>query len=166
PRPFPAWHAFILVISMLTGIAIFKMYVVSWRYICLRDLIRIVLGISLGGALSLAITSLYLVMGSYEYAFTALVTITVMLAIGGFRIGKRIFYGIYSSARAQKKHAIIFGAKSEGEQILRDILLHNHGQLAVYGMFDDRVSPGLRLHGVRVLGGEREMVSYIKKHPV
>src|SRR5699024_6910028 len=36
----------------------------------------------------------------------------------------------------------------------------------VYGIFDDRVTSGLRLHGVPVMGGEHQMISYIKENPV
>ncbi len=165
-RIFPIELVTIIGASILGGLAIFRMYVVSWKYTSLRDLLRMVSGIILGGAFALLIAQFYLIMGKYVYVFTMLMVINVVLAIGSFRIAKRICIGIFSSSRSKKKHAIIFGGKSEGEQILRDILVNKHWDLAVYGIFDGRVTPGLRLHGVPVLGGETKMVSYVKNHPV
>ncbi len=165
-RFFPIELVTIIGGSILGGLAIFRMYVVSWKYTSLRDMVRMISGIMLGGIVSLLISQYYLIMGQYEYAFTILMIINVVLAIGGFRIAKRTFSGVFSSPKARKKHTIIFGGKSEGEQILRDILLNNQWNLSVYGIFDDRVTSGLRLHGVPVLGDEKKMIMYIKNHPV
>ena len=165
-RLFPLEHTLIIVGSVLGGLAIFRMYVISWKYTSLRDFIRIILGISLGAVLSLGISQSYMVMGPYKYAFTAFVAVIAILMISGFRISKRVYIGFYSPSKQKKKHTIIFGAANEGEQILRDILYNNHWNLAVYGIFDNRVAAGLRLHGVRVMGGRDEMISYIQKNPV
>ena len=165
-RPFPLQHTLIITGSVLFGLAVFRMYLVSWKYTSLKDLIRIIMGITLGGIISLVITQLTMVTATYEYVFFGLVTMTAILTIGGFRIAKRFYYGLFPTPGREKKHTIIFGACSEGEQILRDILLNNHWNLAVYAMFDDRAMTGLRLHGVQVLGGREKMISYIHNHPV
>lgn len=165
-RPFPVGHTFIVVISVLIALAAFRMYAVSWRHTGLRDLIRSILGITVGGLSSLGIAHFYLTVGNYEYAFTALLLINALLLISGFRISKRIVLEITNSALKKHKHTIIFGGGSEGEQILRDILKNDHWDLSVYGIFDDRVMPGLRLHGVSILGGKDKMLDYIQSHPV
>lgn len=165
-RAFPIEHAAIITGSVLAGLALFHMYLVSWKYTGLRDLVRIILGITVGGGLSLGLTQSLIGMGKFEVVFTVLVLVGAVLTIGGFRISKRVYNGLVKSPRNRSKHTIIFGAESEGEQILRDILTNNQRNLSVYGIFDDRQMQGLFLHGVRVLGGSRKMVEYIQNYPV
>lgn len=163
---FPMDHTVIIGGSVLVALAIFRMYVVNWRYTSLRDLVRIIFAVTLGGGLSLVITQLYQPMGSAEITFTALIMINAVLLLSGFRISKRLYYEFANSSQKKNKHTIIFGGESEGEQILRDILKNNQWNLSVNGIFDDRILPGLLLHGVRILGGTKEMISYIQTHPV
>ncbi len=164
-KPFPVDHILIITASVLLGLAFFRMYLVSWRYTSLSDLVRIILAIVVGGAFSLGIAQFFFQVGNYEGAYTALFLINGVLFVGGFRISKRMYQGLVPS-REKKKHAIIFGGESEGEQILRDILTKNRWNLTVHAIFDDRAMPGLRLHGVQILGGKQKMIDYIKIHPV
>lgn len=165
-RPFPIQHSFIIIVSVLTGLMIFRMYLVSWRYTSLRDLVRIILGITIGGAFSLGVSQFYLSMGNYEAVFTALFLITAILGVSGFRISKRLYYSLIRSSRKANKHTIIFGGGSEGEQILRDILTNQHWNLNVHAIFDDNEMRGLRLHGIQIVGGKAKMIQYLKYNPV
>lgn len=165
-RPFPVELALTIMGSVLLGLATFRMYVVTWRHTGLRDLVRIVSGVSLGGVTAVILSRFYLVQGNYETAFIVLMLINAFLAIGGFRISKRMFMELIHTPGKRKKHTIIFGGESEGEQIIRDILKNDHWNLSLHGIFDDRVMPGLLLHGVRILGGKDKMIDYIRAHPV
>lgn len=165
-RSFPLEYTGLMIGSLLAGLAIFRMYVVNWRYMSIRELVRIFSGMTLGGIFSLIVAELFLTPGNFEYAFTALTLINAFLLVGGFRISKRMFIELVSSPKKRKKHTIIFGGESEGEQILRDILKNEHWNLNVCGMFDDRIMPGLLLHGTRFLGGRKEMIEYIRNHSV
>lgn len=165
-RPFPVEHTLITMGSVLAALMIFRMYMVNWRYTSLNDLGRIILGITLGGGLSFGVAQLWVGMGSYEAIFMTLVLSNSVLTISGFRISKRMYLGFIKSQNKKNKHAIIFGGESEGEQILRDILTNDNWNLTVYGIFDDRVMPGLLLHGVRIMGGKDKMIEYIKNNHV
>lgn len=165
-KPFPLVHTVIIVGSVLMGLMFFRMYMVNWRYTSLNDLGRLVLGITVGGGLSIGLANYFVGMGNYEATFTALVLTNGVLTVGGFRISKRMYYGLLKSKNKKNKHTIIFGGQNEGEQILRDILTNDHWNLSVYGIFDDRVTPGLLLHGVRILGGKNTMLEYISNNPV
>lgn len=158
-------HTLIIIGSVLLGLAVFRMYFVNWRYTGLRDLVRIILGITAGGGISYLISQMILPVGDYESAFTLLLIINALLVVSGFRISKRMYYGLIKAPQKEMKHTIIFGAASEGEQILRDILT-NDWHLTVQGIFDNRAMPGILLHGVRILGGEDKMLAYIRSHPV
>jgi len=165
-RPFPFEHIAIITGSMLIGLGVFRMYLVNWRHTSLRELVGIIFGVTFGGLASLVIAHFLLIMGNFEYAFTALMSMSAILMISGFRISKRMYYELFSLTKKANKHTIIFGAENEGEQILRDILKNDHWNLSVYAIFDDRVIPGMVLHGVRILGGKKEMIQYIQNHPV
>ncbi len=165
-KPFPVEHTMVVIASVLVGLAAFRMYLTNWRYTGLRDLVRLILGIVIGGGFSLGLSQFFVEMGNYEGAFTAIMLINSVLMIGGFRISKRMYYGLIKSPQKKNNHTIIFGAESEGEQILRDILKNSQWNLSVHGIFDDRVMPGLLLHGVRILGGKDQMIEYIRVHPV
>lgn len=165
-RAFPVEHTLIIIGSVLLGLAAFRMYAVTWRHTGLRDLIRSILGITFGGIWSLGLGQLVLVMNNYEYAFTALLLMNALLTISGFRISKRLYTEIIHSNRKKKKHTVIFGGGSEGEQILRDILKNDQWDLSVHAIFDNRVTPGLLLHGVQILGGKDKMIDYIRSHAV
>ncbi|MEL7834396.1 nucleoside-diphosphate sugar epimerase/dehydratase [Fodinibius sp. Rm-B-1B1-1] len=165
-KAFPIAHTLIIVGSVLFGLIVFRMYMVNWRYTSLNDLGRIILGITLGGGIALGVAQFAVGMDSYEATFVTLVLSNAVLTVGGFRISKRMYYGLIKSQNKENKHAIIFGGESEGEQILRDILTNEQWKVSVYGIFDDRVMPGLLLHGVRILGGKESMFEYIKVHPV
>jgi len=142
------------------------MYVVNWRYMSIRELVRIFCGVLFGGFIALALAEIFSSPGNFEYAFTALTMLNAILLVGGFRISKRMYIELVNAPRKRKKHTIIFGGESEGEQILRDILKNEHWNLNVCGMFDDRIMPGLLLHGTRFLGGKKKMMEYIRNHEV
>lgn len=165
-RSFPVELTIIVGGSVIVGLALFRMYMATWRYTSLRDLLRIISGIIFGSLASLLLVSLLFEVGRYEYAFTALMAINGILSIGGFRISKRMYFELMDSPRKNDKHTIIFGGKSEGEQILRDIIKNEHWEMSVHAIFDDRLMSGLFLHGVRILGGSEKMIDYIREHPV
>ncbi|NGP76664.1 polysaccharide biosynthesis protein [Balneolaceae bacterium YR4-1] len=165
-RPFPILHTSIITASIIVGLTAFRMYKATWRYVSLRDLVRIICGITIGGLGSLGIASAFFTIGNFEIAFTVLVAITAILFIGGFRISKRMYFELVDSPKKETKYTVIFGGKSEGEQILRDIIKNEQWNFSVHAIFDDRVMSGLSLHGVKILGGKDEMIEYIKKNPV
>ena len=165
-RPMPVEYTATMVISILAGLAFARMYVVNWRYMSIRELVRIFCGVLFGGFIALALAEIFSSPGNFEYAFTALTMLNAILLVGGFRISKRMYIELVNAPRKRKKHTIIFGGESEGEQILRDILKNEHWNLNVCGMFDDRIMPGLLLHGTRFLGGKKKMMEYIRNHEV
>ncbi|SMO41376.1 polysaccharide biosynthesis protein [Fodinibius sediminis] len=165
-KAFPVQHTMVIVGSVLAGLTICKMYMVTWRYTSLGEMVRIVLAVIFGGMSSLVIMRFLQDAGNYEYAFTTLTLTSATLGIGGFRISKRMYCEFVNPSKKNKKHTIIYGGESMGEQILRDILRNDQWDLSVYGVFDDRTLPGLLLHGVRNLGGREEMINHIRQYPV
>ncbi|MCW9706780.1 polysaccharide biosynthesis protein [Fodinibius salsisoli] len=129
-------------------------------------MIRIILAVVVGGGVSLVLAGLLPDLINYENAFAALMLTSATLLIGGFRISKRLYCEFVNPSHKEKKHTIIYGGESMGEQILRDILRNDEWNLSVYGIFDDRILPGLLMHGVYTLGGQEEMINHIRQYPV
>lgn len=160
-RGFPVEFALLFTGSVLAGLMTFRMYLVTWRYVSLREMVRIVNGVGVGAIMSLLIGNIFYEINNFEFAFTALASLIALQFIGGFRISKRLLMELMFSPQKQMKHTIIYGAESEGDQILRDILRSNQMNLSVHALFDDRAIPGLLLQETRILGGKRKMYEYV-----
>jgi FlaA1/EpsC-like NDP-sugar epimerase len=165
-RPFPLVHTSVLIGSVIAGLAVFKMYQVTWRYISLREFVRIATGMALGGFISIVISAFLFYMGNYEYAFTAVVLISGTLLIGGFRISKRLLAELIIAPGSKQKHTIVYGGESAGEQIIRDILRNDMWNLDIQAIFDDNVMPGIHVHGIRIMGGKDVMIDYLRYNNV
>ncbi len=162
-RLFPTELTALILVSIIAGLAIFRMYVVNWRHTSLRDVARIYAGITLGTIVSLIVAQFLISPGNFEYAFASLTIINGVLLISGFRVSRRLMTEMIGSLnKNKKKHAILFGGESEGEQILRDILKNDHWNITVRGIFDDRVSKGMLLHGIPYMGGKKMMIEYVR----
>jgi FlaA1/EpsC-like NDP-sugar epimerase len=165
-HPYLFAYSVLMVFSVITGLAAFKMYVVTWRYTGLRELMRLLLGVTAGGLATVVLANIWWNPGSVELDYMALVMVNSILLIGGFRISKRVLIELIGMPGKDKKHVIIFGAETEGEQILRDIRRNNGWKLHVHALFDDRAIPGVMIHDVPCRGGIDEMFSYLKENPV
>src|SRR5207245_4986726 len=81
--------------------------------------------------------------------------------VGGFRFAIRITRearGFMKGRAPQGKRAFIIGAGEAGEQLLRQLSHDQRRQLRIVGLIDDDPNThGRSLHGVRVLGGVRDL---------
>ena len=102
-RLFPFEYTGLLVVSLLAGLALFRMYVVNWRYMSIRELVRIFSGLTMGGIFSLIVAELFMNPGNFEYAYTALTLVNALVLVGGFRISKRLYIELVSAPKKRKK---------------------------------------------------------------
>lgn len=160
--PVPYESGLILILLSLVSLAFFKMYQVSWRFTSLRELLMIVLSLAASSTVFWGISFLS---GSYSYyllSFTALVFFMSILTVGAFRISKRMVLEVLNTPH-QKKRAVIFGAGSAGDQIMRDVMRHHHWNIHVAAIFDDAEKlHGLSMHGVKIMGDRKKMYTYLR----
>jgi len=159
-------YSALMVGSILAGLAFFKMYLVTWRYTGLRELIRIILGITAGGLFTVVLSNIIWEPGVFELDYMALVLVNSILLISAFRISKRVFIELIDLPGRDKKQVVILGAETQGEQILRDIRRNSKWNLFVHALFDDRSIEGVMIHGVRCRGGIQEMYQYLEATPI
>ncbi len=159
-------YSLLMIVSILSGLGLFKMYVVTWRYTGLRELIRLALGITAGGLFTVVVSNILWEPGHTELNYMALVLANSILLIGAFRISKRVVIEMIDLPGKDKKHTVLLGGGSEGEQILRDIRRNSSWNLFVHAIFDERSIPGVMIHGVHCRGGIGDMYKYIESSPV
>lgn len=171
-RVFPILNTALLIGCMILGLTLYKVHKANWRFVSLREMACIVLGMTAGYIMFIALAGFFLEMGNFEYAFSALVLTNGLLIVGGFRISKRIASELVSYPvvkkrdNDKKKKVVIFGAGSAGDQIMRDILRNDEWNLKILGAFDDEAISGTTMHGIKILGDRNYLLQFIQSNRV
>ncbi|MDX1641004.1 MAG: SDR family NAD(P)-dependent oxidoreductase, partial [Balneolaceae bacterium] len=159
---FPYRAAGALILLSVFSLAYFRMYKVSWRFTSLRELIMLISALSVSTVVFIVGLAFMGQQSSYLISFTVLVFFQSILLIGAFRISKRLNLEILQHQKKGKR-AVIFGAGNAGDQIMRDIIRHQHWNLKILAIFDDSPSlHGLSMHGVPVKGDRQKMYQFLR----
>lgn len=162
--------------ALLVGIGIWRF---SWRYIGLREAVRIFLGISMGSAILVAfrliLADLFQVDGFAQYSYLPLGVIGIdfalaFLFVSGVRVVRRI-----SSERAELRRiqpgdvaptaTLLVGAGRGGVMVAKEISGRPELGIRLAGFIDDDPSKhGSDVHGLRVLGSTADVAKIAKKH--
>ncbi|MEX1010468.1 MAG: nucleoside-diphosphate sugar epimerase/dehydratase [Balneolaceae bacterium] len=148
------------------GLLYFKTYNIHWRFVSLQDLVRIFQGI-LAGTAGYWVSSLIMYgYTNFFLAFSMMALAKSLLLVGGFRISKRVLFEVFKKPK-HSKVAIIYGAGTSGEQIVRDVLRNNEWELKIEAIFDDDADLwGTTLHNIKIRGGRHQMFRYLENHAV
>jgi UDP-GlcNAc:undecaprenyl-phosphate GlcNAc-1-phosphate transferase len=143
-----------LIIIRVSSLALCGCYRGLWRYTGLRDVLRIVQGVTLGSA---AIV-LYLVFTrrfeNLSRAVFVLDWLLLVLFLAGSRLSFRLFAEVLRPVQGGFRRVLIYGAGDGGEMTLRELRKNaGRGREAVGFLDDDRTKLGTRIHGVPILGG-------------
>lgn len=135
-----------------------------WRYTSIRDLEQIVVGIVMssivGAFLIYPIFSIY----SYPYSVLIIDTILLIMLVVGVRVTVRVLRGRDFSDRSEQKRVLIYGAGDGGELLLRDMMKNSDLNYAALGFIDDDPNKrGLKIHGVPVLGSQKDLGSLVSR---
>lgn len=155
----------------LCFLVLFNLYDISWRFVSLRDVVRLAKAMTLG---SLTLAMLLYLLRFHPFFLSApfprstliLDFIISSFLIGSLRIAKRVFLeGVREAFKVgrDKPKILIIGAGMAGEQIVRD-MLRNHQFLPVGFIDDDPAKRGIKIHGIPVLGGRNEMPPILKSN--
>src|SRR5213593_1283288 len=160
----------LLVVLRPASFYVFGLFRDYWRHVSLRDLANVILAVTLG---SVAFVGLLYVTAHFRGMSRAVLVLDWLLAIflvGGFRFGARIAREVQVLRRLkvpQGKRTFIIGAGEAGEQLLRQLLHEPRRTLRVVGLIDDDPDThGRSLHGVRVLGGVRDLRRLVAHHHI
>lgn len=144
----------------------FGAYRVSWSFVGLRDVAGIGRVTILATAALLTVGELGVRLGLFEAYSRAAILIQAPLAfclLAAFRLLKRLTRLLAHEVDPGASDALIVGAGDAAEQILKSILTDRRSKVRVLGLLDDdRLSHGMSIHGVRVLGPLSEIGEHLR----
>lgn len=164
--------------ALLVGIGIWRF---SWRYIGLREAVRIFLGMALGSAIlvgfRLILADLFQVDGFAQYSYLPLGVIGIDFALAFLFIGSvRVFRRI-TSERAELRRiqpgdaapvpTLLVGAGRGGVMVAKEI--SGRPELGIHPVGfvdDDPTKHGSEVHGLRVLGATADVARIARRHGV
>ncbi|HQP31944.1 MAG TPA: nucleoside-diphosphate sugar epimerase/dehydratase [Deltaproteobacteria bacterium] len=166
-----------LVICKLLCFYTFDLYRGMWRYTGIRDLVNIIkasFSASLLFVCYLAI--IYHFKGISRAAIIADAIFTIM-AIGGIRLGIRMFYQrgqdfmgelpFLSRDRHAVHKVLIIGTGPLAERLLRELYSISRRPYQVVGFIEERpLHKGMKIHGVPVVGGLDDIPYLVRSHVV
>ena len=143
----------------------FGLYRIVWRYISVRDILRVLLA-SLVSAAAYIVFS-YVLQMFMPISVLAMAWILVAVLATALRMLPRVFLyvGFMDRKRAEAKRSgarvercMIVGAGNAGEILLKDILLNKNYQIKLIGFVDDNENLQNRsISGVPILGRVRDL---------
>ncbi len=160
----------------LTFLVLFNLYDISWRFVSLKELIKVLRALSLGSlalgmALFLLRTSLPFKASSFPRSILLIDYIFSLILIGSLRISKRVLLeGLKSTLKIKEEKAkiLIIGAGSAGEQIVREITTRNKNSnyFPIGFIDDDPAKKGIKIHGIKVLGKREDIPKIVKNYKI
>jgi FlaA1/EpsC-like NDP-sugar epimerase len=141
----------------------FRLYEGLWRYAGIWDLRNIIIGVVASSGVFYQIALWQIQAPSYPRSILVIDSLLLILAMGGARLGRRLFHELTRSERSRR--VLVIGAGDAGERIVRDMKGMPNGEYEPIGFIDDDCGKaGIQIHGVRVLGTRNALPSLIEKH--
>lgn len=162
-------------IIKLFYLIIFNVYDISWRYVGLDELIKVVKAMILG-SLTLGMVMFFLRTiepfkdSGFPRSIFIIDFIFSLFFIGSLRASKRLFTeGLKSTLKytKDKKRLLIVGAGNAGEQIVREISRNKNSQYLPIGFVDDDIfKQGINIRGIKVLGTRNDIPQLIQNNDI
>jgi len=152
------------------------LYSISWTYISVRELLKIIRGITasfLGVGAFLFIARHSSIFEGFPRSIIFISGFLTLLFTGGLRFSKRIYFHGFkrglnrNDKKIHGKSALIVGAGDVGEQLTRHILSSPDSLYSLVGFIDEEpAKQGILIHGIRVLGKIKNIPRIIEKYKI
>ncbi|NPV82275.1 MAG: polysaccharide biosynthesis protein [Candidatus Aminicenantes bacterium] len=176
PQQYIDKYLFYLVTAILVKIAflyLFGMYNFSWRFFGVLDLARLITAAFLSSSV-LATIFLLSRMNAYiggmprsVLLIDFIIAFSLMMAL---RVSKRIFREYLSKKNKLEKgksRILIIGAGEAGHSIVSEMMRNPRSPYLPVGFVDDdKAKHGLKIHGVKVLGGREDLPDILKNNHI
>lgn len=169
PPDVKTWYlgAFPLILLVQLGMFwVFGLYRGVWRAAGIGDLLRILVAVGTGVALSYTVV-LVSVPPSGVFPFFCIDLLVLGALAGGARCSYRVLDYLHQRERSSGGGALIYGAGRCGQLVLRELLQNPQLGLRPIGFVDD--DPRLRhrlVHRLRVVGSASELAALFDRWPV
>jgi FlaA1/EpsC-like NDP-sugar epimerase len=153
--------------AKLVVFRLFGLQHLAWRYVGFADLLRIAWANATASAASAIVIRLALgaAFPRSVYAIDFAVALTFLV---GARAGMKLLLDRQSGSPARPaRRTLIYGAGKAGLTLLTEIRASSGVPFAVAGFLDDDPAKRrMQIHGVRVLGGRRDLAAVVRKHGI
>jgi FlaA1/EpsC-like NDP-sugar epimerase len=149
-----------VVVGKLIVFAAFGLYQKWWRYVSGRDFLLIVRAVTVSSAiLVVAFTVLRPFAHNLPRSVAVMDFLLTLMLITGARLAVRLIVERPSrSARVPKHEALVIGAGSGGQMVVREMQLNpDIGVTAIGFIDDDPRKRGMRMLGLKVLGSTKQI---------
>lgn len=166
--PLELLHGALAIILIATPVHIgmllyFGMHRGLWRFVSVRDLALVIKTVVAGILISSALLFIFHRMEGIPRSIFLLYPMFIILGMISPRVLARwIKDPAFRLGRVPGKRVLIVGAGHEGELFLRN-LRHDHKFFPVGFIDSDKGLKGKEIHGVRVLGGPKEILTLMEK---
>ena len=147
-----------------------RLYSLSWSQVGLEDMLMLVRGVSLGSValwLSTVLMKKFGLLLGFPRSILVLDYVISLHLVGGLRLSKRVYEHLVRRMPNNGVPALVVGAGSAGEQLLRSIRrATSSGYLPVGFIDDDPRKIGTVIHGVPVLGDRNCLPDVVRRYGV
>lgn len=161
-------YLFFFVVARLTTFYYSGVYEILWRYVSLKDALKLARAVGISSVIIIAGT--YLIdIGRLPRATFFIDALFATLLLTGLRVIRRVAFE-YSSkqeVRQYGKNTLIFGAGTNGRNLAHRLETDRHLGFRLMGFIDDDLQKNGRLiDGMRVLGTRRELSQLLERYKV
>ena len=156
----------IFIFSKIIMLIVFDFYAISWKYFSMRDALKMFFAILL--AQIFAYLTAFVMFRSHLIVILSrsvffLDFFISLFLLGFFRSLKRIILFMTDRDNEAKKKIIVYGAGDGGEQIIREMLKKESSYEPVAILDDNKNKWKMRIHGIMILSGLKDIKRVMKK---
>ena len=173
PPASPAWTLFIrtlpvIVFMKMSVFLVMGVYRGLWRYTSMSDLIVFAKAVLVSSVASVLMVLFVFRFEGFSRTVFATDVVLMFLFLAGSRLAFRLFRQVVPAISKQGgRRVLIYGAGDGGELLLRELRNNRDLNLSPIGFLDDDpAKSGKVIHGLRVFGGNGDLVSVCSQHDI
>ncbi|MDR1888454.1 MAG: polysaccharide biosynthesis protein [Zoogloeaceae bacterium] len=144
----------------------FRLYRGVWRYASLRDLLRIIGAVALGGLVTTVLVFMSYTPGAQHVPRSVLILHPLLLVfvMGGSRFVYRLLkdWRQYGHLGHAGEWVLVVGAGNAGERLARELKTSPEWQVAAF-LDDDASRYGQEIHGIKICGPIKDIAHWAEK---
>jgi UDP-GlcNAc:undecaprenyl-phosphate/decaprenyl-phosphate GlcNAc-1-phosphate transferase len=168
-----AWNLFlrtlpVLVFVKMATFLVLGVYRGLWRYTSLEDLITFAKAVVVSSILCVLVILFAFRFQGYSRTVFAIDALLMFVLLAGSRLAFRLFRRILPvSESTDGRRVLIYGAGDGGELLLRELRNNGEWQYSPVGFLDDDpAKTGKLIHGLRVFGGNGDLLKVCREHRI